>query len=124
MCMICACVCSALPDSFVTPWTIAHQAPLPMEVSRQEHWSGLPVPSRRFSQPRDQTCISCVFFIDRRILCHCATWEALYDMTCKFSVVLWSYYSLRPFGCVHDPYFDILMAPYSYYSHKLYLAKN
>ena len=27
---------------FVTPWTIAHQAPLSMGFSRQEHWSGLP----------------------------------------------------------------------------------
>ena len=25
---------------FVTPWTAAHQAPLPMGFSRQEHWSG------------------------------------------------------------------------------------
>ena len=30
---------------FVTPWTVAHQAPLPMEFSRQEYWSGLPFPS-------------------------------------------------------------------------------
>ena len=30
---------------FVTPWTVAHQAPLPMEFSRQEYWSGLPLPS-------------------------------------------------------------------------------
>ena len=27
---------------FVTPWTIAHQAVLSMEFSRQEYWSGLP----------------------------------------------------------------------------------
>ena len=27
---------------FVTPWTIAHQAPLSMAFSRQEYWSGLP----------------------------------------------------------------------------------
>ena len=26
----------------MTPWTVAHQAPLSMELSRQEHWSGLP----------------------------------------------------------------------------------
>ena len=26
----------------VTPWTVVHQAPLSMEFSRQEHWSGLP----------------------------------------------------------------------------------
>ena len=30
---------------FVTPWTVAHQAPLTMGFSRQEYWSGLPFPS-------------------------------------------------------------------------------
>ena len=30
---------------FVTPWTVAHQAPLFMGFSRQEYWSGLPFPS-------------------------------------------------------------------------------
>ena len=30
---------------FVTPWTIACQAPLSMGYSRQESWSGLPFPS-------------------------------------------------------------------------------
>ena len=29
---------------FATPWTVAHQAPLSMVFSRQEHWSGLPFP--------------------------------------------------------------------------------
>ena len=29
----------------VTPWTIAHQAPLTMELSRPEYWRGLPFPS-------------------------------------------------------------------------------
>ena len=28
-----------------TPWTAAYQAPLPMVFSRQEYWSGLPLPS-------------------------------------------------------------------------------
>ena len=30
---------------FVTPWTVAYQAPLSMGFSRQECWSGLPFPS-------------------------------------------------------------------------------
>ena len=30
---------------FATPWTIAHQASLSMERSRQESWSELPFPS-------------------------------------------------------------------------------
>ena len=29
---------------FVTPCTVAHQAPLSMEFSRQKYWSGLPFP--------------------------------------------------------------------------------
>ena len=29
---------------FVTPWTVARQAPLSMAFSRQEYWSGLPCP--------------------------------------------------------------------------------
>jgi len=29
----------------VTPWIVAHQAPLSMDFSRQEYWSGLPTPS-------------------------------------------------------------------------------
>ena len=30
---------------FETPWTAAHQAPLSMGFSRQEYWSGVPLPS-------------------------------------------------------------------------------
>ena len=30
---------------FVTPWTVAYQAPLSMGFSRQEYWSGVPLPS-------------------------------------------------------------------------------
>ena len=29
---------------FVTPWTVARQAPLSMRFSRQEYWRGLPCP--------------------------------------------------------------------------------
>ena len=43
---VCVCVCfscSAVSNS-ATPWTVACQAPLFMEFSRQEYWSGLPYP--------------------------------------------------------------------------------
>ena len=36
--------CSVMSNS-VTPWTVAHQAPLSMEFSRQEYWGELPFPS-------------------------------------------------------------------------------
>ena len=46
MCMLhCCCLVTVSSDSFVTPWTVAHQAPLSMGFPRQEYWSGLPFPS-------------------------------------------------------------------------------
>ena len=46
---------------FVTPWSAACQAPLPMGVSKQEYWSGLPCsPPGYFVWPKDRTHISCV----------------------------------------------------------------
>ena len=39
------CLCAQLLSRvqlFVTPWTAVQQAPLSMEFSRQEYWSGLP----------------------------------------------------------------------------------
>ena len=43
----CVCVCESLSrvQLFATAWTAAHQAPLSMEFSRQEYWSGLPFAS-------------------------------------------------------------------------------
>ena len=32
-------------STLVTPWAVARQAPLSMEFSRQEYWSGLSFPS-------------------------------------------------------------------------------
>ena len=42
---VCVCVCCPV-WLFVTPWTVAHHAPLSMEISWQEYWSGLPFPPR------------------------------------------------------------------------------
>ena len=45
------CVCAKSLSRvrlFAVPWTVAHQVPLSMELSRQEYWSGLP-----FSSPED-----------------------------------------------------------------------
>ena len=36
---------------FATPWTAAYQAPLSMGFSRQEFWSGLPLPSPNWLYP-------------------------------------------------------------------------
>ena len=37
-------VASVMSNSFATPWTAAHQAPLSMGFPRQEYQSGLPCP--------------------------------------------------------------------------------
>ena len=44
---VCVCMCESLScvRLFATPRTVAHQASLSMEFSRQEYWSGLPFPS-------------------------------------------------------------------------------
>ena len=57
---------------FVTPWTVARQAPLFMEFFRQQHWSGLP-----FSPPGTvPTQGSNAHLLGRWILYHLATRES------------------------------------------------
>ena len=43
---VCVCVCQSLSHVrlYVTQWTVARQAPLPMKFSKQEYWNGLPSP--------------------------------------------------------------------------------
>ena len=49
-----------------TPWTAAYQAPLSTGFSRQEHWSGVPLPSPGVNSMSGQTfssfCLSVTFF--------------------------------------------------------------
>ena len=72
---ICQCVASALGlilrvcvwslshvQFFATPWTAAHQAALSMGYSRQEYWSGLPLPSPwSHSNSSSKSIIFCLF---------------------------------------------------------------
>ena len=78
---VCVCVCTLRPIShvqlFATLWTVACQAPLLMEFSRQEHLSGLPCPPPGDlpdpgAEPAGLTspALAGVFFITN------ATWEA------------------------------------------------
>ena len=53
----------------VTPWAVAHQAPLSMGFSRQEYWVAMPS-FRRSSRPRDRTHVSSVSCIGRWVLYH------------------------------------------------------
>ena len=42
---------------FVTPWPIAHQAPLSMGFSRQEYWSELPCPPGALPDSDMEPCV-------------------------------------------------------------------
>ena len=49
---------------FTTPWTAAHQAPPSMAFSRQEYWSGVPLPSllQQYSYLKIFTVMITLFF--------------------------------------------------------------
>ena len=49
---VCVCVRARVLSHvwlFATPWTVTHQAPVSMELSRQEYWSGLAISFSRGS---------------------------------------------------------------------------
>ena len=63
---------------FVTPCTVAHQAPCPWNFPGKEsenplEWVAISS-SRTSSRPRDQIWVSCISCIGRQILYHCLTW--------------------------------------------------
>ena len=66
--ILCACMLSQI-WLFVTPHSIAHQAPLTVGFSQCGYWSGLPFPPLGIFPTRDWTCISCIL-ADRLPLSH------------------------------------------------------
>ena len=71
-----SCVLSCV-QLFETPWIVACQALLSMGFSSKNTLEGVAIPSSKGSSwPMDQTWVSCVCWIGRQILCHCAIWEA------------------------------------------------
>ena len=69
-------MCSVVSDS-ATSWTIAHQAPLSMEFSRQGYWSGLPFPPPGdHSNPAIEPMSLVSPALAGRFFYHCTTWEA------------------------------------------------
>ena len=62
---------------FVTPWTVAHQAPLSMGFSRQEYWSGLSCPPPGdLPDPRTEPESLMSPALAGRLFTTSATWEA------------------------------------------------
>ena len=74
---------------FVTPWTVAHQAPLSVGFPRQEYWSGLLFQGIFLTQ--DWTQVSCVSCFGRWILYHfityCSYWSQLANQHWYFIVI-------------------------------------
>ena len=73
-----------------TPWTVAYQAPPSMGFSRQEYWSGVPLPSpqgrARPPQVRERTQL----------------WKTI--LSCIFSAALWTRtYQMSPYS-VSNPH--------------------
>ena len=68
---------------FATPWTAAYQAPLSMGFSRQEYWSGLPLPS-----PSKYFRIAQITFHHQFILCWLIFLEHL-KTVCILLLVIW-----------------------------------
>ena len=85
----CVFSCSLVSDSFMTPWTVAHQTPLSMGFPKQEYWvcchfllqgifptQGLnALPGgffiiEPFGKPRDQTCLFYISCIGMCVLYH------------------------------------------------------
>ena len=72
-------LCSVVSNSFLTPWTVARQAPLSMGFPRQEYWSGLPFPSPGdLSNPGVKPEVLISPALAGRFFTTGATWEAPY----------------------------------------------
>ena len=75
---------------FTTPWTAAYQAPPPMGFSRQEYWSGLPLPSpsghpRRFNFSRFVIHVLTICVYTRHFRKHLKT-----VLSCRLRISLFS----------------------------------
>ena len=70
---------------FLTPWTIALQAPLSMGFSKQEHWNGLLFPppgNLPNSEIKPASIVSPA--LAGRFFTNCVTWEAPYGYNIVF----------------------------------------
>ena len=75
-----------------TPWTAAYQAPPSMGFSRQEYWSGVPLPSPPLHPNTSQSQVPALFS----------------EATVSFKWVKWDDISLFSSDCVHTQFFYFL----------------
>ena len=80
------CMCAwalSLVQLFVTPWTVAHQAPVFLGSFSQEYWTGLPFPSPGDLPDQGLNYISCVSCIGKQFLyqlSHCGSQSLKYQI--------------------------------------------
>ena len=70
-----------MSDSFVTLWTVAHQAPLSMGILRQEYWRGLEIQGIFLTQ-RLNLCLQ-HWQVDSSSLSHLGS-PSVFLLYCKF----------------------------------------
>ena len=101
---VCVCVCVRAHVHvlncvwlFAALWTIAHQAPLSMEFSRQEYWSGVPFPSLGDLLDPGIKPLSLAFSaLADRFFTTSVTWEAPF-LSCLWSIS-WNQYLCQIFA--------------------------
>ena len=72
---------------FVTPWTVAYQAPLFMGISSQEYWSGLPcLPPGNLPKPGIEPASVTSPALAGGFFTTSATWEVLWESLIKVLV--------------------------------------
>ena len=78
---MCVCSASQLCPTLYSPWTIAHQALLPMEFSRQGYWSEVPFPPPGdLSDPGMEPASLTSPALAGRFFTTSTTWEGLTDV--------------------------------------------
>ena len=89
--------CSLVSNYFVASWTVARQAPLSVEFSRQEYWSGVPFPtSGDLSNPGIKCTSLASPVLIGRFFTTGTTWEAqvqlIYNISYRCTVQWFTYF--------------------------------
>ena len=103
---------------FVTPWTVAHQAPLSRRFPRQAYWSGLPFPPPRHPpdpgiKPRSPALAGSFFTIwaTREVNTSLCIWYATIDLANEFFPILVNmvHQNQLAFSCLDQQYTSTLL---------------
>ena len=100
-----------------TPWTAAHQSPPPMGFSRQEYWSGVPLPSPSIDRGMDKEDVVHIYngiFSSVQSLSCVRLFATLWTAACQASLsstISWSLLRLMSIESVMPSNYLILYRP-------------